>query len=69
LQAAPSGESKVNKAAQSLARLSRGVKKTMTPAAIAQRRAAGFKPGNQAAKKVDTKKRVGMMRGNKGESK
>lgn len=38
-----------NKAAAALGRLARGVKKTMTTEAIAQRKRAGFKMGNKAA--------------------
>lgn len=41
-----------NKAAAALGRLARGVKKTMSKAAIAQRKRAGFKRGNKAAAKV-----------------
>lgn len=41
-------------AAQSLARLSRGVKKTMTASARAARKKNGFKKGNKAAAKKST---------------
>ena len=40
-----------NEAAAAIGRLARGVKKTMTKAAIAQRKRAGFKKGNKAAMK------------------
>lgn len=40
-----------NQAAQSLGRLARGVKKTMSKEAVAQRKRAGFKKGNKAASK------------------
>jgi len=40
----------MNKAAQSLGRLAKGKPKTMTPAALAARKANGFKKRNKAAK-------------------